>query len=101
MKFFANLTLKFGRPFQTSFTTAGGDKEQEQETLEELKAKTNAALLKAKLDTGQLTLFIETAEKAKLVSLVFFNPPFIKKVVVQYFNGLVSGHPEEGSDQGC
>ena len=49
---------------------AGGDKVQEEESLEEFKTKTNAALLKAKLLTEQLRLLIETAEKAKVFSLV-------------------------------
>ena len=51
---------------------AGGDKVQEEESFEVFKTKTNAELLKAKLDTEQLQLLIETAEKAKVVLLVCF-----------------------------
>ena len=50
---------------------AGGDKEQEvqeEETFKVFKTMTTAALLKAKLDTEQLQMLVETAEKAKVVS---------------------------------
>ena len=64
---------------------AGGDKVQEEESFEVFKTKTNAELLKAKLDTEQLQLLIETTERAKVVSLVFLNPFFHSKKCCSIF----------------
>ena len=72
---------------------------QEEETYEVFKAKTTAALLKAKLDTEQLQMLIETAEKAKVVSSACSILLWMQKIVI-FFYGFVTGRPEESSNQG-